>query len=806
MNPNTSIDISTIRDAITCPITHDIMTDPVTGKDGQTYERSAITQYLMIKSESPITREHMTITDLKVNPSIKFICDKYHSQDFETILQNNMSETITNSITNTITPQFEFITLNSKLSKSSNSNHFHIKFDIDKNTLPTDNELKYLSQDIILLIDRSGSMNSHVEAKDNDGNNLESGMSIQDIVNHAAKTIAKTIDKNSRLAIIAFDNEITTIIDLTPMTELNQSIVLNKIDNIRPRYQTNIWGSIQTAIEMLNNRNDKTRNSAILMFTDGQPNISPARGEVQTLKNLRINKNLYTPIYTFGFGYSLQKELLYDLSKFGGGANGHIPDGGMIATVFCNFISTILCTVFMDIKLYINTNDIELMGDYAYRFDSEKNLYIYEIGSIQIGQDRDIIIIAKNKDIEFEYYYSYVFGDKLIYSNLTKYNSKNNDNINNDNINNDNIILPHIHRYLLVESIRKIINNIRCSLKDQSIIEYNKIKHILETHRHLGELSKGMFTNLCGDDSSQGQIKLAMNDTYFNRWGEFYLDQLSRSLNQQIKPNFKDTACVFGGDIFNNIVNKASDIFDNLPPPKPSLINNINTQNNNYSYNSGPSYRSLSTSRHTISPLAMSSFNNPNGGCFMSNSKVLMSDNSLKYINMLRPGDEVWTLCNPYNSNGKIEIAKVIALVKINSCIGSKNIAKVDNLYLSPWHPIIYKNQWIYPNYFGNVEYLTCPALYNIILTNGHCINVNNIWSITLGHNYKVGILAHPYFGTNEIIKDLKKNSGWDKGLVVISDNQFIRCHITNQILGLLDQKSKIVDEDLYFCQDINYN
>ena len=61
------------------------------------------------------------------------------------------------------------------------------------------------------------------------------------------------------------------------------------------------------------------------------------------------------------------------------------------------------------------------------------------------------------------------------------------------------------------------------------------------------------------------------------KWGQFYLDQLCRSLNQQIKPNFKDEACVFGGNIFENCVDRASDLFDTLPPPKPSLINNTNS-------------------------------------------------------------------------------------------------------------------------------------------------------------------------------------------------------------------------------------
>ena len=772
-----TMDLSTIAEAITCPITQDIMNDPVIGKDGHTYERSAIVQALMIKSESPMTREYMTIQDLKVNPAIKFLCDKYHgldanSQERQQVIQASAS--IVRQKSNSILiANNSKINLNSTLTKNPSSNHFHIKFQIDDNTMPNDLENGHLSQDVILVIDRSGSMNTPVEAKDKDGNKLESGMSIQDIVNHAAKTVAKTLDKNSRLAVIAFDTEITTIMPLTVMTEMNQSRAISEIDNIRPRYQTNIWGGIQTAIEMLEKREDKSRNSAILMLTDGQPNVSPARGEIETLKILRYKKNLYTPLYNFGFGYSLQRELLYKMSQYGGGGNGHIPDGGMIATVFCNFISTILCTVFMDIQLYISSDNIELMGDFARRFDVEKEMFIYDIGSIQVGQDKNIIMTAKNPEIPFDYYYTYVIGSVRHQSETFKYNPE----IPNLCGIETNSMTPHIDRYLLVESIRKIIGHCTCQQNDQSLMVFNEIEKILTNHKDLGELSEGMLKNLIGDGTNEGQIKLAMDKQYFHRWGEFYLDQLSRSLNQQIKPNFKDTACPFGGDVFTDIVDKASDIFDTLPPPKPSLINNTPS----YGYGSA-NYRSMGTPAPTIS---MSTFNDPHGGCFMSDTQVLMSDKSVKSIISLVSGDEVWTLSNPYNPAGQIETAKVLALVKINCSSGKKNISHIGKLRVTPWHPIIYNNEWMHPNSLGNIKMIPCEAVYNVVLSNGHTLNVDGHWAITLGHEYTVGILSHNYFGSKKIVHDLMQNPGWDKGCVVIADNQFIRNHIDGEITGL---------------------
>ena len=62
-------------------------------------------------------------------------------------------------------------------------------------------------------------------------------------------------------------------------------------------------------------------------------------------------------IYTFGFGYSLSRGLLYDLAKYANGGMGHIPDGGMIATVFCNFTGTILSTVVVNLQLHIKYSE-----------------------------------------------------------------------------------------------------------------------------------------------------------------------------------------------------------------------------------------------------------------------------------------------------------------------------------------------------------------------------------------------------------------------------------------------------------------
>ena len=47
-----------------CPITLDIMQDPVKAPDGHTYERSAIVEALTRQGISPLTRQVMTLSNL----------------------------------------------------------------------------------------------------------------------------------------------------------------------------------------------------------------------------------------------------------------------------------------------------------------------------------------------------------------------------------------------------------------------------------------------------------------------------------------------------------------------------------------------------------------------------------------------------------------------------------------------------------------------------------------------------------------------------------------------------------------------
>lgn len=733
--------ISSIIESITCPITQEPMREPVTGSDGQTYEKDAIVRWLNEKGTSPHDRRTMNVDDLQVNASIRFLCDKFHNGDFGSVEISNEKKISTDNID-----------LKCSVNKTSDDKYMMLTFDIDKNSMTCN----HLSQDIIIVIDRSGSMQAPATAQDESGQTIENGWSVQDIVNHAACTIVKTLDNNSRVSIIAFDNIIEVIVPLTLMTEINKTSVIGKIKNITPRGQTNLWGGIEKGIIILDEREDKTRNGNILALTDGSPNISPSRGEVETVKRLRKTKNFTAPIYTFGFGYNLRKGLLYEIAKAANGGNGHISDGGMIATVFCNFIATILTTVAVNLQLNIKTksqNRIStefMLGDYECNsYDNNIN-YVYDIGTVQIAQSRNIIMNI-NPEEEYTYFYTYKIGGKS-YKSETYFINK--ETIKKIYVENHKVII-HKNRYDVVNSIRKMINYNNMGANSETLTILEHIENQLEEFKSHDILTLGMLKNIKGEGNNEGQIHMAAADQiYFKKWGEYYLDQVSRSMNIQQKPNFKDSGMPFGGDIFEELVDKASDIFDSLPPPEPSLINSNNSP-----------YRSLGTVNAPV--VNMAAYNNSGGGCFDSNCTITMADGSTKILKNLQKGDKILSS----DENNIPQIASIVCILEIKITYGIREFVDFEGgLYITPWHPIKYKNKWQFPANIKAPYIKSCDSIITMVLDNYHVGFINGYQCIMLGHGFTNGILKHPYYGTQEIIKDMKNNYGWDSGKVVLND------------------------------------
>jgi hypothetical protein len=290
-----------------CPITHEIMTDPVLGTDGITYERIAITQWLEKEHVSPMTRQPMAISDLKPNLAIKE-------------LVSNMSAV----------PVLQ----------------------VSTGSIPIHDPVN-----IIAIIDTSGSMGTRCECAAADNSVESSYITRLQLAQHAVRTVAGSLTDDDKLAIVEFNDSATPLTGLLNTNSKNLELIYQKLDSLVPQNRTNIWDAIRVSVELVK-ASQCSEKVHILLFTDGESNIDPPRGIIPTLENyLEQNSSLDISISTFGFSNDINSTLLFNISNLKNGVFNFIPDGSMVGTVFINTVSYIMAKKFLPT---LNTKQVSI--------------------------------------------------------------------------------------------------------------------------------------------------------------------------------------------------------------------------------------------------------------------------------------------------------------------------------------------------------------------------------------------------------------------------------------------------------------
>jgi len=257
----------------------------------------------------------------------------------------------------------------------------------------------------------------------------------------------------------------------------------------------------------------------------------------------------------------------------------------------------------------------------------------------------------------------------------------------------------------------------------------------------------------------KGQITEALStDAFFDKWGRHYLPSLVRAHELQQCNNFKDPGIqCYGGKTFSKLRSQLEDIFVKLDPPKATIK-------------------------------SMNTYYNQSAPCFDGSCQTLIYDNSnnviSKRLDLLKKGDRVVT---DY-TDGHINFSKIECIIKTN-CLQSKcELVELNGgLLVTPYHPVRINNMWRFPKDLAPVMERTCLSVFSFVLSNHHCMIINGIECITLGHNIQNDIVAsHPYFGSNLVIKDLKKIKGWSNGLIEFDMNKKSNMVIKDRTTGLV--------------------
>jgi len=599
----------------------------------------------------------------------------------------------------------------------------------------------------IAILDISGSMGEEASTNPNPSGEKD-GFSRLDLVKHSMQTIGASLEDNDVVGIVTFASKAQTLLQPTKMDKKGKEKLKQVVDGMVPTDSTNIWDGLRLGYEMCRNSLCDNRNVVMVLLTDGDSNVNPKEGLLPTLKSHTNSKpNSFPPVHTFGFGYNVKSEDLVAISNMTTGTYSFIPDSSMVGTIFINFLSNMLSTA-------------------VWRADLHFGKQIFKLSNIQYGQSRQILLKKEDAgEIQVETFHPDM-----------KLSIKVNANDSQDSFNDS--ISEAICRNLLCDTVERIYTSllgqeVHSKLKD----DYDKLVKTFQTYDKL-EFAQLVLKDLISTNENDGQIEKAlMNPEFFNKWGKHYIPSVLFAHRAQLSNNFKDNGISkYGGDLFVKFRESIEKIFISLPAPKPSITNR------------GP----ITVHRN------MNRYYNVSGGCFSGATRVKCVGNGvnlqspqIKSIQDLQKGDLIVT-----GPNG-ITFGQVLCIVKT---FFNKKIELVEygpECYITPYHPVqVDGENWIFPqndskqNCKKTTKYV--DTLYDLVLKDSAGFMVYdkqgqemNLKFITLGHNIKGDVVAsHTYFGTNKIVEDLSRMSGWEKGTVEIHSAQFVR-NSENKVCGL---------------------
>lgn len=689
--------------------------------------------------------------------------------------------------------------------------------------------------DIVLAIDVSGSMaadapvptaaNSTSTPSEEGQAPEHNGLSILDLVKHAARTITSTLNESDRLGIVTFSTEAKVLQPLLPMTNTNKKKTERNLGGMQPSSATNLWGGIMEGLRLFKDGGGSGRVPALMVLTDGMPNhMCPAQGYVAKLKAM---ERLPAAIHTFGFGYSLRSGLLKSVAEIGGGGYSFIPDAGMIGTVFVHSVANLQSTFANNVVLRLtypkylglkettgqSVDKVESVqlenggNDQGTEVKKEEDdtdslmQLTLNLSTLQYGQSRDILLCYDKKareaiDDGFDFESPPSVLATLDYQHFTNITNTIESKCENIFRPNPNIKPPtpaqtayHVSRSALISFLsslyplrkdgehqpRFFARSLATSL--QSLLStLPAAQPAFAFDLHCRSLVQDLIgsTSCVTDANQDGQVALALNSMdFYNRWGIHYLPSLAGAHERQVCNSFKDPGpLMYGAEspLFVSCRNRLDAAFDSLPAPKPSRITGFQGE------------------------ICMRAYNRSGNPCFAGEMRVVVvccpkeeDGDQLGTkeiaISELRKGMMVQT---PRGFREVRAVLKTPVETEEMCLVSAGEDEGARSLLVTPWHPISLDGKsWAFPMDVAQGDTVSYTGdVYSVLLqyepdVDAHAIMAEGVWGVTLGHGLtgtgegvvlicEEDVRRHRFFGDyNLVVQSLANLPCSQDGLVM---------------------------------------
>jgi hypothetical protein len=782
---------TSIPSHLLCPLSGQIMTEPVIAIDGETYDRTSI---LICINDKKRKREHcdFTIDELRPNASIRRLLDEYNhnsnrpsSTDLiyphQPPLQNGTNKFMTNYYSKfndgAVSAQNNAIII--KPCCIQTENYICV-------ALNAVSEQKRLPVHLIAVIDRSGSMGELVTIKEinssGEKEEVSHGFTRCDLAVQSLKILINSLTTNDFLTILSFSDDTIIHVDKLRMDSNGKNTALSRADEIVPESSTCMWQAINDAFKIAKDNTLKYVATHICLLTDGDSTDKPPNNWNIDVINLMKQSYHKCTLNVFGYSNAVKSDILQNIVDGSNGMYSFIPDGSFVTTIMVNAFANILTTC-----------GINAEAEIIFENSITKNI---NIGSVRYGTVRSVIanrptkmnsnMVSHFSSCSYSNTESYllaissdkfsnnvhkgnnclnVIEVKITYVDPITYEKKfivqGIDKIVNSDANNllfsDSVLFDHIARQGFGEVIRNCVT-LRTGTNLQEFI--NILQTIISKNSVLDtEFIKDLLID------ATGEATLSFRNANFTTWGQHFTRSLALAHLSQTCNNFKDPGVQhYKNDLLTSLINEITNILETIPPPKPSAPKQAN--------------RAAPASSQAYASLYASS-SNP---CFAGSCKVKTLNGHI-LVQDIKVGDQVMT------PNGVTEV-----LFVLKTLVEDPPMLRLSNtgLLVTDWHPIKINGIWQFPRNvaeFQNFE-ADIDAVYSFALKEHHSMFINDIECVCFGHYKEDNIVQHDYFGTNKVLQDLTKMSDQQQSnRYVTIKPSFVKKHLMTGLVFEISQK-----------------
>jgi len=236
-------------------------------------------------------------------------------------------------------------------------------------------EIKRKQMNLVLVIDRSGSMGSE--------NKLEQ-------VKQAASTIIENMNATDRLAVVVYDDTIQTLIP-SSLVE-NKAMFRELIASLSPGGSTNLYGGMQQGFEEARKHFNRNYVNRIILLSDGLANAGITDPHQITAEAKRIRENSIS-VSTMGVGIDYNENLMANLADASGGNYYYVSSEVNMAEVFrkeWNLMQNVIATnARATIQLAEGVDVVDVAG---FQWDKKGSRLTIQVPDVYSGENKRILV------------------------------------------------------------------------------------------------------------------------------------------------------------------------------------------------------------------------------------------------------------------------------------------------------------------------------------------------------------------------------------------------------------------------------